>query len=499
MSSFSGLRLAESALSAARAGMTVTGQNIANQTTTGYTRQRVDQAPLSGVGQTGLWKSGLGIGGGVSVTGVARLGDAVLDARVRDALSTSGFWSARATAAARAESTMAEPTADGLAANLDRFWAGWSDLANTPEPAAAQVVLTNAQVLVGQIAAGYQAVAGQWGDLRGQVDRDIADVNAVAGQVATLNGQIRDALHAGRNANELIDQRNVLAQQLASAIGATGVVESDGTLTLRVDGNALVSGDSSRSLQVSGPREISDAGRIVVSWADRPDVPVVVGGGVIGGTISDKYGRKPIIIIGLFLSVLSMFFCAGSQGVFFLSAMRGLCGFGGGLAIAVSSAVIRDSFENRTFQTITTLSQAIAFIGPIFAPAMGSFMIEFLSWRSIFIFLGVTSLLTLLPFLLFTETWPQAKRQVSSVWQATVQSFDFARDKEYMIFMLFMSLLTFPLWAYLSTCAYIYYDVFGVSNLQYSLLYAAGTVAASLAPFIYIWLDRRSSSRRVID
>lgn len=286
MSSFSGLRLAESALSAARAGMTVTGQNIANQTTTGYTRQRVDQAPLSGVGQTGLWKSGLGIGGGVSVTGVARLGDAVLDARVRDALSTSGFWSARATAAARAESTMAEPTADGLAANLDRFWAGWSDLANTPEPAAAQVVLTNAQVLVGQIAAGYQAVAGQWGDLRGQVDRDIADVNAVAGQVATLNGQIRDALHAGRNANELIDQRNVLAQQLASSIGATGVVESDGTLTLRVDGNALVSGDRSRSLQVSGPREISDAGRIVVSWADRPDVPVVVGGGVIGGTIS---------------------------------------------------------------------------------------------------------------------------------------------------------------------------------------------------------------------
>ena len=286
MSSFSGLRLAESALSAARAGMTVTGQNIANQTTTGYTRQRVDQAPLSGVGQTGLWKSGLGIGGGVSVTGVARLGDAVLDARVRDALSTSGFWSARATAAARAESTMAEPTADGLAANLNRFWAGWSDLANTPEPAAAQVVLTNAQVLVGQIAAGYQAVAGQWGDLRGQVDRDIADVNAVAGQVATLNGQIRDALHAGRNANELIDQRNVLAQQLSSATGATGIVESDGTLTLRVDGNALVSGDSSRSLRVSGPREISDAGRIVVSWADRPDVPVAVGGGVIGGTIS---------------------------------------------------------------------------------------------------------------------------------------------------------------------------------------------------------------------
>lgn len=286
MSSFAGLRLAESALSAARAGMTVTGQNIANQTTPGYTRQRVDQVPVSAPGQTGLWKSGLGIGTGVSVTGIARLGDQLLDARVRDALSTSGFWSARATAASQAESVMAEPTKDGLAANLNRFWAGWSDLANSPDPAAAQVVLTNAQVLVGQIAAGYQSIAGQWSDLRGRVDRDVNDVNATAGQVATLNAQIRDALQSGRNANELIDQRDLLAQRLSTAIGATGAVEADGTLTLRIDGNALVSGDSSRALVVSGPREISDGGRIGIAWADRPGEPVAVAGGVIGGTVS---------------------------------------------------------------------------------------------------------------------------------------------------------------------------------------------------------------------
>lgn len=163
------------------------------------------------------------------MTGIARLGDDILDARVRDALSTSGFWSARATAASSAEGVMAEPTKDGLAANLDRFWAGWSDLANTPDPAAAQVVLTNANVLIGQIAAGYQTIAGQWSDLRGQVDSQLADVNAVAGQVASLNGQIRDALQSGRNANELIDQRNVLAQQLSTAVGAKGNVEADGT------------------------------------------------------------------------------------------------------------------------------------------------------------------------------------------------------------------------------------------------------------------------------
>lgn len=286
MSSFAGLRLAESALSAARAGMTVTGQNIANQTTPGYTRQRVEQTSLSAPGQTGLWPSGIAIGGGVGVTGIARLGDDILDARVRDALSTSGFWSARATAASRAEDVLAEPTKDGLAANLNRFWSGWSDLANTPDPAAAQVVLSNADVLIGQIAEGYQTIAGQWNDLRSQVGGQLADVNAAASQVATLNGQIREALQSGRNANELMDQRSVLAQQLSSAVGAKGIVEPDGTLTLRVDGNALVSGDSSRALVASGPRDIADAGRITVSWADRPNLAVPITGGVVGGTIS---------------------------------------------------------------------------------------------------------------------------------------------------------------------------------------------------------------------
>ncbi len=286
MSTFAGIRLAESGLAAARTGMNVTGQNIANQATPGYTRQRVEQAPVEAPGLAGLWPGTLSVGGGVGVTAIARLGDEVLDARVRDALSASGFWNARATAAARAEAAMGEPTDDGLAANLDRFWAGWSDLANAPDSAAAHVVLTNARVLVGQIAAGYQSIASQWTGLREQVDRQVSNANAVAGQVAALNGRIREAVQSGRNANELIDQRNLLAQQLSTEIGATAALEADGTLTIRVDGNALVSGDRARSLVVDGPADIADGGRVTVAWADRPGVPVAVTGGALGGTIS---------------------------------------------------------------------------------------------------------------------------------------------------------------------------------------------------------------------
>ncbi len=283
MSTFSGLRIAASGLAAARAGMDVTGQNIANQTTPGYTRQRLVQTAVSPTGTADAWARD--VGGGVAIERIARLGDEVMDARVRDALSASGFWSARASSAAAVEKTLAEPSDTSLSAGLGRFWAAWSDLANTPAPATAQVVLARAGALAAQIATGYDQIAGQWSGLRDQLDRDVATVNDVAAQVATLNAQIRTAAQSGRGANELIDQRDLLAQKLATAVGATGRVEQDGTMTLRVDGNALVAGETSRALVLTGPREMTATGRLTVAWSDRPELPIAVTGGSVGAVI----------------------------------------------------------------------------------------------------------------------------------------------------------------------------------------------------------------------
>lgn len=222
-------------------------------------------------------------------------------------------------------------------------------------------------------------------------------------------------------------------------------------------------------------------------------------GSLVGGTISDKYGRRPIMLAGLMLSTIAIFLGALSPGVVFLSVMRGLSGLGGGFALSVASAIIRDSFKGRTFQTITTITQASAVVGPIFAPACGAFLVEHLSWRWIFLVLGGLSLLTLIPFFIFSETWPKERRQISSVWQATLQSFELAKNGEYMLFMAMVILMTFPLWSYLAICSYVYFDDFGISNLQYSILYALGSVSSVLAPFLYIWLARRRGDRSVIN
>jgi len=285
MSTFSGLGAASSALAAARRGMDLVGQNIANQTTQGYTRQRLETSAVGAVAVMGRFAMGAQPGQGVSVDGISRLGDAVLDARVRDTLASSGYWSTKASAAVAAEAAMAEPTKNGLADRLSGFWAAWQDVSNTPDStAAAAVVLTGAATLVAQIGDGYRSVASQWSGARSSADGIVTQLNSAADQIAELNGAIRLATASGGVPNDLIDRRNLLAQTVARLSGAAGNLEADGTMTLRIDGNALVSGASARHLTLTGPASIEAGTATTLAWQDGP--AVAMASGELGGVLS---------------------------------------------------------------------------------------------------------------------------------------------------------------------------------------------------------------------
>lgn len=283
MSTFSGVGTAASALAAARRGMDLAGQNVANQLTPGYTRQRLETSAIGGVATPGR----ASVGQGVSVDGIARLGDAVLDARVRDTLAASGYWSTRASATAAAEAALAEPTKNGIADQLSQLWTAWQDLSNAPDStAAAAAVLTRGETIAARIGDGYRAVAQQWASTRSSADRVVDQINAAATEIAELNGTIRQATASGAPVNELVDRRNLLAQTVSRLAGAVGTVEADGTMTLRVDGNALVSGSQARALEVTGPSAIGTDEPVTVAWRPAGGPPVGVASGELAGALS---------------------------------------------------------------------------------------------------------------------------------------------------------------------------------------------------------------------
>ena len=221
MSSFAGLSTALSSLIAQRQALEVAGQNVANANTKGYTRQRVDMQSVQALAAPSMFSAQLGAGNGVKVVGIERLGDIYLDARLRSETATASYTARRADALARLETTVTEPKDTGFAATLQTFWAGWQDVANHPEDAAARKVLVGAaQSVVMQIADGYRAVETQWVQARTEADTLATEVNTIAEGVAHLNERIRSILVSGGSANELMDERDRLVTQLEGIMPA---------------------------------------------------------------------------------------------------------------------------------------------------------------------------------------------------------------------------------------------------------------------------------------
>lgn len=287
VSTFGSLATAYSGLAAARAGIDVTGQNIANAGTAGYTRQRVTQNSVPAT-QTGFMRGTAALAGqGVSVDGIARLASLTLDVGVRVAAGSSAYADARATALSALETGLHEPGKDGLSAKLDAFWSSWSELASHPDdPGAASAVLGAAGTVAAALASGSKAVDAQWSSVRGTVAGQVTQLNDAAKQVADLNGRIRTALASGGTANELLDQRDQLTEQIATLAGGTTRTNADGTVDVLLGGNPLVQGTDARAVALGGGGRLADGAAVTLTWTSGSAGAVSLSGGSIGGALA---------------------------------------------------------------------------------------------------------------------------------------------------------------------------------------------------------------------
>lgn len=285
MSTFGALNTAYRGLTAAQQGMNVAGQNIANAATEGYTRQRVDQSSLAAPAR-GLFSGGaLQAGQGVSVNAISRLGSSFLDAGVRSAGAQAGYASVRSSALQGIEGILQEPGDSGISNALHGFWSAWQGAANQPTESGPKGLLLNAaNSVTGKISSAYQALDSQWSSVRGEAQGAVTAVNAAAAQVASYNTTIRSTLAAGGSANELIDARAKLTDQIAGLAGGTVREQPDGTVDVLVGGNALVTGGSVRTLQLAGATSLADAASDAprVEWANPGGTAALDGGGLAG-------------------------------------------------------------------------------------------------------------------------------------------------------------------------------------------------------------------------
>lgn len=290
MSTFSGLGTALSSLIAQRQALEVSGQNVANANTVGYTRQRAAISSLPAATVPSMFSTSNGVGQGTSVTGFERLGDVFLDARLRNETSGAARLATVATEYDTLETTIGEPSTTGFSKDLTSFWTAWSDVANDPSKASTRaVMLQRGQAVADRLATMYTDIGTQWDQARTTTSALVTQVNTTAANVADLNTRILAITNAGGSANELMDQRDLLVTELSSLVGASTRTNADGTTDVMVAGNALVSGGSANALAVSGtPASFGKAMEgesVSITWAKSGN-PAGVDGGKLAGLLT---------------------------------------------------------------------------------------------------------------------------------------------------------------------------------------------------------------------
>lgn len=215
---------------------------------------------------------------------------------------------------------------------------------------------------------------------------------------------------------------------------------------------------------------------------------------VLFGPLSDKFGRRPILIFGAAIYTAASFSCAVSADIYFLLAGRFFQAIGSGAVITVATAVIKDCFRGRLMSKILAITQALGVIAPMAAPLIGGVLLTFTDWRGSFYLLTFLGALNLFVAFLFSETLPEQKRYRGDILQSLKLLGDVARKKYFMAVLLMFAILSTPYMAYLSASSFIYVEQFSLTAQQYSYLFAVNSAASIAGPIIYLKLKNNFSN-----
>jgi len=280
------LDIGVSGLLTAQSQLQTTSHNISNAGTPGYKRQQVILS--SNIPQS----SGAGfIGRGVHSSTVQRIYNQFLVSQSLQIQTQSQALDSNYAYIKQLDNMLGD-SASGLSPALQNFFSAVQDVAQNPSVIPSrQAMLSNAEALVARFQSMDQRMSQIREGVNAQIASSVDEINSLASQVAEMNHQIlvMESSVAGQPANDMLDQRDELINQLSKIINTNTVKQSDGSVNVYVgNGGALVVGAQALSLQaINSP---NDPGNLTVGLVSRNNTIQIperqITGGTLGGVLS---------------------------------------------------------------------------------------------------------------------------------------------------------------------------------------------------------------------
>jgi flagellar hook-associated protein 1 FlgK len=285
---FGGIEIASRALRVNQQVIEVTGHNLANVNTPGYTRQTaniVATDPYMVPGPEGS-VGPLQVGTGVEVASITRVRDEFIERQLQSGSAEQGQLNTLRDLIQRAQGAYNEPGTGGLSSLLTAFFNSFQQLSQNAESGTLrETVRQQAETLSRQFNQVSTSLSSMEDDIAQRAQRAVEEVNGLAQQVAALNLDIKKQIALGNRPNDLLDKRDALIQQLGELVGATTTAETDasgrqtGAVNVAVNGFVLVDSDHAGKL----PSDFKFLNGIPQLTDGSSDIPVT--GGELGGLL----------------------------------------------------------------------------------------------------------------------------------------------------------------------------------------------------------------------
>ncbi len=204
-------------------------------------------------------------------------------------------------------------------------------------------------------------------------------------------------------------------------------------------------------------------------------------GSVVWGSGSDRYGRKPVLIISLIIFVVATALSLFSRNITFFIVCRLFQGLGAGGAMVLSTSIPADVYMGRQLAKLMAIVGAINGIAPAFGPVLGGFMADRVGWKGIFVVLLAIGIIMTFWTTRYKETLPPSRRiQQSSLKDYVTAYRGLLANKRFMLYVTIKAVAIGLLYAYISSAPFLIQTHYGFSAISFGLIFGGNALAMGI-------------------